>query len=530
MSDEQLSVYMGVLMGSIGIDEKNNSIGYYNYKKEDNSKYLVKLISDRIPAEIISYHNPLSGEDTYKITFKKQNGTTETFEKNTWTGIINEVKHSGIFFYPNETSPIMCAIRKIFEDNNLIHYKVEVDAPGFFLRGKTLFPNKMDDKWTPDELQGALTTLGKIHESFSSTKNMEKIFATIVKWGSISPFIYVWKLQNKMIPYAYLFGQPHSGKTTLAKVVISMWCEQLQGCNILEGTGIDTIARLGEKVSQSTLPIVVNEPKEAFRELGEAIKSIISSPVARGKFVEGKYTNILSLNPIIFTSNHPLDLDGALMRRFIWLEVLPQDAVSAEQAKKFDDEMLPLFPNLRAIGKFVTAYIITHQKELEKDWKDLSAILLNEMYSAVNMKLPSWSGLWELKDSIGEAKERMMWKIRESMKSYIERTYSTKHMGELAGVSALSEMAVWCAYNHHIPWLTRKSNGDIVIQAGVSEALHSYQFDDVISLPQFAGLFGWDSPKSVTINGKTVHGIVLTEAQFKEFLEPVPQDAVVSPL
>jgi len=72
--------------------------------------------------------------------------------------------------------------------------------------------------------------------------------------------------------------------------VLSLW--GLGSSNIKSGANIDTPARLGYVLSQSTFLVLVNELGNAFAkdEIVEIIKSAVESTVARGKYIRGSYT------------------------------------------------------------------------------------------------------------------------------------------------------------------------------------------------------------------------------------------------
>jgi hypothetical protein len=49
------------------------------------------------------------------------------------------------------------------------------------------------------------------------------VFPTIIKWSIISPFSYILKQNNKWIPFLLLYGWSNAGKTTLGKIILSIW-------------------------------------------------------------------------------------------------------------------------------------------------------------------------------------------------------------------------------------------------------------------------------------------------------------------
>jgi len=100
-------------------------------------------------------------------------------------------------------------------------------------------------------------------------------------------------------------------------MVLYLWDVPNSDTNDIGGSSFNTEARIGERLKKFTFPIVVNEPQGVFEkpDIVEMIKSSIERTNSRGKFVGRGYKNILSLNPVIYTSNHLLPDDDALIRR-----------------------------------------------------------------------------------------------------------------------------------------------------------------------------------------------------------------------
>ena len=79
--------------------------------------------------------------------------------------------------------------------------------------------------------------------------------------------------------------------------------------SILSFTAVDTKARLGEALSKSTYPIVINEvaqlnDENRYRDMVEMIKTAVTDTIARKKFVNKTiYTDIPSFSPCILPSN-----------------------------------------------------------------------------------------------------------------------------------------------------------------------------------------------------------------------------------
>ena len=68
------------------------------------------------------------------------------------------------------------------------------------------------------------------------------------------------KQKNKSwIPWLFLYGWSNAGKTTLGNISNCIWNNFNNPNYAIPFTAIDTKAKLGEAISQSTLPLVINE-------------------------------------------------------------------------------------------------------------------------------------------------------------------------------------------------------------------------------------------------------------------------------
>ena len=119
------------------------------------------------------------------------------------------------------------------------------------------------------------------------------------------------KNNNKIwIPWLYLYGSSRTGKTTLGDISCAIQGNYQDEKYKIPFTNVDTVAKLGEALSKSTFPLVINESgalsddSKYYKNLIEMIKTAIEGPIARSKFVHKTiYTEIPSFCACIFTSN-----------------------------------------------------------------------------------------------------------------------------------------------------------------------------------------------------------------------------------
>ena len=83
----------------------------------------------------------------------------------------------------------------------------------------------------------------------------------MLKWSVMAPFDYVLKqIHKKWMNGYYPYGWSNTGKSTLGeKICLSIWNKYNDEDAIISFTAADTLPRLGEALSKSTYPVVINE-------------------------------------------------------------------------------------------------------------------------------------------------------------------------------------------------------------------------------------------------------------------------------
>jgi ABC-type multidrug transport system ATPase subunit len=81
-----------------------------------------------------------------------------------------------------------------------------------------------------------------------------------------------------------LLGPNGSGKTTMGKMVLYLWNKADEN-NDIGGSGFNSEYRIGNRLQQSTFPIVVNEPGSIFESINtrDMLKTASQQTTSRGK-------------------------------------------------------------------------------------------------------------------------------------------------------------------------------------------------------------------------------------------------------
>jgi len=238
------------------------------------------------------------------------------------------------------------------------------------------------------------------------TKYYEKktdLLGTIVVWGMVAPIVFVLKIDGDWLELIHLYGFSNAGKTSTGKIILAFDGHHNDKKYKLHFSRINSEARLGNAISKSTFPILVNEvdlTNEKNRWLVDALKSVVEDWIARTKYTANRTSteDIPSLTCLIFTSNPPPPThDSAYMRRSI-----TRNFTQGESHKENDPESIEFerflhtnLSRLKGLGDFRNWYIINHQDEFLNNENrpeplDLGLNILKAAFDYAGLEIPKW--------------------------------------------------------------------------------------------------------------------------------------------
>jgi hypothetical protein len=382
-------------VGSAIRNEINETLSCLNFSR---------IVIGAIPVQVILNKNPLVVSDhKYTIKFATQSGDSFTIGPKTLDEILTFLKDRSLIYMSTKSSEALAIMISAFERNGVLIVKNEVDTSGFyFVEGKIRQYNSSNNsnnnthpKPTSEQIIKCCELLDMLQTKF---KNKD-ILPTIIKWSIAAPFDYVLKqVHKKWIPWLHLYGWSNTGKSTLGDICSCIWnCYHKTDITILPFTAVDTKARLGEVLSKSTYPIIINEVgqlnDDRYREMVEMFKTAITDTIARKKFVNKTvYTDIPSFSPCILTGNPIPPYDTGYRRRMISIIFTEKDQYSVDKKEEFKNLFTERIKNeLQYLGNFTVNYIMEHQDLLldgKKDWKEIAEIILSEMYKTIDGNPP----------------------------------------------------------------------------------------------------------------------------------------------
>src|SRR5215475_8354947 len=200
---------------------------------------------------------------------------------------------------------------------------------------------------------------------------------------------------------------------------------------------MDTIARLGDVVSHTTFPKLVDEADLNGLDkawLVNAIKTAIESKIVRSKFMSNRSSTssgIPALSPLILTSNPPPPFhDSGYMRRVIDRN-FPRSESHREDdkvAKEFKEFPRANLNRLRHLGDFRNRFIMTNQELFLDETKrplplDLGLKILTAAYETVGRQMPEWFKMRLPECQLEESIEDNAVIVKRAFETYIDMNF-----------------------------------------------------------------------------------------------------------
>jgi hypothetical protein len=358
-----------------------------------------------MPIKIIRHKNPLTFLETstkYTISFVDSVDESYTFKHKTLAEILQGLKDLG-YVLSDGSDTALGAMVQAFKENKQIEDNEDIEYIGFFTDkdNKIIASNLEIKQPSIDELADSIKFL--IEELKPHYDNRLDLLATSIVWGIVAPVMFMLKTNNYFLKALHFYGFSNATKSNTGKIILALDGHDQDSRFAMQFSRIDTPARLGDAVSHSTFPILIDEmdlcdPRNAW--LINLLKSIIESRLARTKFPHSKASNpidIPSLSCLILTSNSPPPLhESAYMRRVITRN-FPQSETWKEndpKAIEFKEFLRLNLPRLKPLGDFRNWFIMNHQDEILDEKRpvplDLGLKILKSAFEYTGIEIPKW--------------------------------------------------------------------------------------------------------------------------------------------
>ena len=497
-------------------------------RRNENKLVYKERVVIGAPTEVVVYINPIGGITKYQVRWE-----ASTRPKPLVIGpclleeVIDRLKAEGLVTHSRLVNDVIPAIVEGFIRRGKAEIKTEIESPGFYYLDGKVVGVKVDVRTpTKEELREALELLNELASNWF--KHVQDKFSEVIRWGVISPFIYCYKQKGKWIKWLYLWGPSKTGKTTLGDIVLRIW--GLDSKNVKTGASIDTPARLGYVLSQSTYPVLINEPANALSkdEIVEMVKNAIESLIVRGKYQRGSYIDIPAISSIIFTSNRYIPKDDALLRRLKVITFTYGEKIPEDKAIEFENTVKTKLSKLKAIGDYIASRVVGN--ELPENPEDIVK-MLEDAYRLVGLEIPEWLRLKyeEVEDFTQDMKEAirvyLVNRINEEYNRFVGKVLVERPSGYdmIPRTSTDLEDRVRIVIDKQlIPWIIKRvEDGEeyLYITTGLVNEL-SKVVSSVGSLKSIAELLGWEYiPKMSVREGKRTTSYRLIRISLKDFID-----------
>jgi len=386
------------------IEKKHTSeTKYEDDNKEEKSFFQTFSIDPIINAaikQIIVYRNDLTETDIFEISFITYSNRFVNY-KGTLNDIVTKLEVNALIADRAKAKDALSCLIVIFEKLKQIKVEKTLDIEGFFFSDNQLLaPKEYQIDLDLNSLKMALQTFNEAIEAFYSELKAKAV--KIAKWMLVAPFFFAKKQlfednhPVKLLPYMMIRGPGGSGKTKANQLFSRFYIHYR---NPISSDSMSTVPRLARKVSETTFPLIANEPISIFsgrgsnQEVRESLKNHYENPIVRSKYNKGTiFISELGASPIVFTTNYAIKLrDGAEERRFDRLNFTSKDKSSIEPNQdNFDTFMALRAHQLQTIG--VATYTILKENPmlLQQDYETMAEELFTEFYELVQLEVPSW--------------------------------------------------------------------------------------------------------------------------------------------
>lgn len=496
---------------------------------------LSRIIINAIPVQVTRHEDPLqfSLQRKYTITFESPSKDKFTIGPATLDEIIAELKDRALVFIAPKALEGLSTVIAAFERERNVVLNKDVTTAGFYLINNEI--NACNTSHQPPsmtQLNDCISLLDTLHLKFKN----KRIFPTIIRWTICAPFSFVMKQKNgAWLPWLYLWGFPGTGKTTIGDISCATWGHYLDSKYKMPFTNIDTVAKLGEALSKSTFPLVINETMLADdrmyysnKNLLEMLKTSIEGTIARSKFVQKKfYSQIPSYCACVLTSNSPPPNDLGFRRRILTIPFTQNDLYNDKEKIEFQKLLNEVLKrDMPILGNFAVNYVMSNQNIIldgKASWKEISKIILSDMYRSANKEIPKWiDDIIEEEDQIQERKDDLYLALRgfliNKINEVCNRHYRIIHPDYEEHSIQFEDRLDFCLENKLIPFLNQNEKSEVIITSDLIQELRRNKIESFSNLVDVSKMIDGFEYGQKKIGGKNLRATYGPKNEFLTFI------------
>jgi hypothetical protein len=484
---------------------------------------LQKIMIAAIPIEVISHPSPLGFTDhRYTIKFSSSHSCGQfSIGPKTLEEIIIELREKALVYETRGAIEALSTIVGSFAKDKKIIINEDIEAPGFYWIHSKLKAYHVDH---PKPSKKKIEECCDFIDTLVTKYRCREIVPTAIKWAIISPFDYALKQytnDSAFLPWLHAYGWTRTGKTTIGSTIINgIWGKSADRKYKIPFSSVDSEAKLGFVLSQSTYPITINEvgalSDEKHKKMLEMVKNSIETRIARSKHIhKTTYTDVPALCACVLTSNSQPPNDPGYISKAIPIVFTKQDRPTLEDKNLFDDLISAKRHLLRVLGDFAINYIMKHpellfKKKMEEcNWKKTAEELIIKFYNAAGMPTPYWIEYFIEDKHVEESIDDSRVLLRLFFINAINNTYNrfARNINNNTEIkSTLHSRFKFCCDNQLIPSIVTIDDGKtVVIFSSIMKELHhvtsGIDKSEIASLQELANTIGLDYGQK-WLNGK----------------------------
>lgn len=543
VNEETKQIMNGYVGKETEYDEEGEPIGFH-----DKLRYSTPLL-DAIPLSGIKYNNGLSTDKKYKLKFQTNTGEVFTTIPNTTEDMMLELRGRNLVAKKAVAEDALRGIVNSMELKKLIEVTNNIEEPGFYPDPDnenkiTCYGLTFKDP-TIEEIKECADLINEIVQKYERKDQTgkvisdRKVFAvTILKWSITAPFDWVMKTKyNKWLPWLHLGGWHQTGKNSLSKFGLGIW--RLHNKSVFGFGAANTEYRLGQVLSQSTMPININEVNKLadfkYSNLVEIIKNTVDEKNVRGKQQKKTYILIPSLSAAILTGNGMPPKDGGYRTKcrpivFTYIDEFDRES---KEAKDFRDWLNDKIHLLGTLGDFTANYIMNNPELLKnKEWDGIGKEVLEAFYDKAGLDAPTWIDLMvEYNESVQTEDEAIQMLrgyfinlINDTCNKYrppkVTSEYDSKDSLHIEYMSLIQRL-VECCKRYLIPFISYEQNKNIFyITPAIVQDLQKNRLGDLVgSHKGLADLLRFKYGNA-RMNGGQSKVIVVSRKEMESLLDP----------
>ena len=183
---------------------------------------------------------------------------------------------------------------------------------------------------------------------------------------------------------------------------------------------------------------------------------------------------------------------------------------------------------LPIVGNYAANYILENQQLLldgKKDWKEISEIILTEMYKEAELKIPEWIKYFVQNTELKDSKEDVDLLFRNFLITKINDAYCKyyKSIADSTSVDGINQpfknRITFCLKHNLLPSINKNSKNEIIITSDLIQELKNRKIYGISSLQEVSNIIdGFEYGQKKLGSKRNVRAAYGSITQLLEFL------------